>query len=91
MQQVFKPENGVSLNLTIPRFDVPTDGEVLDRVPDLWLKTRATTLEKDEDSDYWQIGMNPILYVSLIFGTLVVLVVVRKRRRVNEWFQSREI
>lgn len=81
MQNVFKPENGVSLNITIPRFDVPTDGEILDRIPDLWLKTRATTLERVTDSEYWQLGMNPYIYFSLIFSVLVVLVVIRKRRR----------
>jgi Ca-activated chloride channel family protein len=81
MQEVFKPENGVSLNLTIPRFDVPTDGEVLDRIPDLWLKTRANTLEKDDDSEFWQIGLNPVLYISTVFGTLVILVMIRKKRR----------
>ncbi len=81
MQNVFNPENGVSLNLTIPRFDVPTDGEILDRVPDLWLKTRATTLEQANYSEYWQLGMNPFAYFSLIFGVLVILVVIRKRRR----------
>ncbi|MHA1219257.1 MAG: extracellular solute-binding protein [Candidatus Heimdallarchaeaceae archaeon] len=81
MQNIFKPENGVSLNITIPRFDVPTDGEILDRIPDLWLKTRATTLERATDSEYWQLGMNPYIYFSLIFGVLVALVVIRKRRR----------
>lgn len=83
MQEVFKPANGVAFNLTIPRFDVPTDGEILDRIPDLWLKTRATTLERVEGSEYWQIGMNPLIYFSLIFGTLTILVIVRKKRRVN--------
>jgi len=81
MQKVFKPENGVSLNITIPRFDVPTDGEILDRIPDLWLKTRATTLERVNDSEYWQLGINPYIYFSLIFSVLVALVVIRKRRR----------
>ncbi|MCG3255589.1 MAG: extracellular solute-binding protein, partial [Candidatus Heimdallarchaeota archaeon] len=81
MQNVFKPENGVSLNITIPRFDVPTDGEILDRIPDLWLKTRATTLERVTDSEYWQLGMNPYIYFSLIVSVLVALVIIRKRRR----------
>jgi len=47
----------------------------------LWLKTRATTLEQVTDSEYWQLGMNPYIYFSLIFGVLVTLVVIRKRRR----------
>ena len=81
MQNIFKPENGVSLNISIPRFDAPTDGEILDRIPDLWLKTRTTTLERVDDSEYWQLGMNPYIYFALIFGVLVVLVVIRKRRR----------
>ena len=41
MSSVFTVENGVSLEVNIPRFTVPTDGEVLDRVPDVWLKTRG--------------------------------------------------
>ncbi|MCK5140922.1 MAG: extracellular solute-binding protein, partial [Candidatus Heimdallarchaeota archaeon] len=57
MVKIFKPENGVQLNISVPRFNVPTDGEVLDRIPDLWLKTRATTIEKNEDAEYWQVGL----------------------------------
>jgi len=85
MEEIFKPENGVSLNITIPRFDVPTDGEVLDRIPDLWLKTRATTLERDEDAEYWQVGTEAYVIVPLMITTLgIVTLVVRKRRR-KKW------
>lgn len=85
MEEIFKPENGVSLNLTIPRFDVPTDGEVLDKVPDLWLKTRATTLEKDEEAPYWQVGNNAYVVVPLMLLTLAVITLAVKKRRVKKW------
>ena len=81
MQQVFKPENGVSLDLTIPRFDVPTDGEVLDRIPDLWIKTRATSLEKEKDSEYWQVGTEAYILIPLMIGTLFIITAILKRRR----------
>ncbi len=81
MESVFKPENGVSLNITIPRFTVPTDGEVLDRIPDVWLKTRALELEKDEDVSYWQLGYKPFTLIPIMFGTLVVIIVLRRKRR----------
>ncbi len=81
MEKVFKPENGVQLNISIPRFNVPTDGEVLDRIPDLWLKTRATTIEKNEDAEYWQVGLEPVLLIPIMLTSLVVLTVIYKRRR----------
>ncbi len=83
MEQVFKPENGVALDITIPKFSVPTDGEVLDRIPDVWLKTRATTLEKDEDAEYWQLGYEALSLIPVAFGSLVLLVIFRKKRRVK--------
>ena len=81
LEEVFKIENGVQLNISIPRFDVPNDGEVLDRIPDLWLKTRATNLERNEDSDYWQVGIEPIFLIPIMLTSLVVFTIVRKRRR----------
>ncbi|MHA1202856.1 MAG: extracellular solute-binding protein [Candidatus Heimdallarchaeaceae archaeon] len=81
MEKVFKPENGVQLNISIPRFNVPTDGEVLDRIPDLWLKTRATTIEKNEDAEYWQVGLEPVLLIPIMLTSLVILTVIYKRRR----------
>ncbi len=84
MQQVFKTESGVSLNITIPRFNTPTDGKLLDRIPDLWLKTRATTLERDEDAEYWQVGLELSTILQLTLGTLIILAVFRKRRRVRK-------
>ncbi|MHA1691552.1 MAG: substrate-binding domain-containing protein [Candidatus Heimdallarchaeaceae archaeon] len=81
MEKIFKPENGVQLNISIPRFNVPTDGEVLDRIPDLWLKTRATSLETNEDSEYWQAGLEPILLVPIMLTSLVILTAIYKRRR----------
>ncbi len=81
MEKIFKPENGVQLNISIPRFNVPTDGEVLDRIPDLWLKTRATTIEKNEDAEYWQVGLDPVLLVPIMLTSLVILSVIYKRRR----------
>ncbi|MHA2357298.1 MAG: extracellular solute-binding protein [Candidatus Heimdallarchaeaceae archaeon] len=81
MEEVFNPKNGVKLDLTIPRFDVPTDGEVLDRIPDLWLKTRATTIERDDDSEYWQVGFEPIFMIPLMLGTLVFVAFIVKKRR----------
>ncbi|MFW9851607.1 MAG: substrate-binding domain-containing protein [Candidatus Thorarchaeota archaeon] len=81
MQQIFRSENGVSLNITIPKFDVPTDAEVLDRIPDLWLKTRATTLEQAEDSEYWQVGIQAYILIPLMIGTLFVITAVLRRRR----------
>ena len=84
MQQIFKSESGVSLNLTIPRFNSPTDGKLLDRIPDLWLKTRATTLERDEDAEYWQVGLELSTILQLTLGTLIILAVFRKRRRVRK-------
>ena len=84
MQQVFKSESGVSLNLTIPRFNTPMDGKLLDRIPDLWLKTRATTLERDEDAEYWQVGLELSTILQLTLGTLIILAVFRKRRRVRK-------
>ena len=84
MQQIFKSESGVSLNLTIPRFNTPMDGELLDRIPDLWLKTRATTLEKDEDAEYWQAGLEFSTILQLTLGTLIILAVFRKRKRLRK-------
>ncbi|MCK5304656.1 MAG: substrate-binding domain-containing protein [Candidatus Heimdallarchaeota archaeon] len=81
MVKVFKPENGVQLNISVPRFNVPTDGEVLDRVPDLWLKTRATAIEKNEDAEYWQVGLEPVLLVPIMLTSLIILTVIFKRRR----------
>ncbi len=81
MVKVFKPENGVQLNISVPRFNVPTDGEVLDRIPDLWLKTRATTIEKNEDAEYWQVGLEPVLLVPIMLTSLIILTVIFKRRR----------
>lgn len=81
MEEIFKPENGVELNITIPKFTVPTDGEVLDRIPDMWLKTRATTLEKEETAEYWQLGYEPFFLFSCVSGTLTFLVLFRKKRR----------
>ncbi len=81
MEKVFKPENGVQLNISIPRFNVPTDGEVLDQIPDLWLKTRATTIEKNEDAEYWQVGLEPVLLVPIMITSLIILTVIYKRRR----------
>ncbi len=83
METVFKPENGVNLNITIPKFNVPTDGEVLDRIPDLWLKTRATTLEKDENAEYWQLDYELLTIIPLIFGILTILVIIKRKRRVS--------
>ncbi|MHA1551622.1 MAG: substrate-binding domain-containing protein [Candidatus Heimdallarchaeaceae archaeon] len=81
MVKVFKPENGVQLNISVPRFNVPTDGEVLDQIPDLWLKTRATTIEKNEDAEYWQVGLEPVLLVPIMLTSLIILTVIFKRRR----------
>lgn len=81
MQQVFKPENGVTLDLTIPKFDVPTDGEVLDRIPDLWIKTRATSLEKEAESEYWQVGTEAYILIPLMIGSLFIITIILKRRR----------
>jgi Ca-activated chloride channel family protein len=81
MEKVFKPENGVQLNISIPRFNVPTDGEVLDRIPDLWLKTRATTIEKNEDAEYWQVGLEPVLLVPIMLTSLIIITIIYKRRR----------
>lgn len=83
MEAVFKPENGVDLNVSIPRFSVPTDGEVLDRIPDVWLKTRATELEKDDDADYWQLGYESLSIIPLVFGALVIMIILRKKRRAD--------
>jgi len=83
MEKIFKPENGVQLNISIPHFSVPTDGEVLDRIPDLWLKTRATTIEKNEDAEHWQVGLEPILLVPIMLTSLLILTVIYKRRRRN--------
>ena len=85
MEKIFKPENGVSLNITIPRFDVPSDGEVLDKIPDLWLKTRANTLEKNEEATYWQVGNSAYVVVPLMLFTFAVLILVIKKRRVKRW------
>jgi len=81
MQTIFTEDYGVKLNLTIPKFETPTDGEVLDRIPDLWLKTRATSLEKEQDQEYWQLGMQSYLYYSLMSLTLILLVIIIKRRK----------
>ena len=81
MSSVFTVENGVSLEINIPRFTVPTDGEVLDRVPDVWLKTRAIELEQDEDAEYWQLGYESIVLIPIVFGTLIILILFRKKRR----------
>ena len=78
---MFKPENGVALDITIPKFNVPTDGEVLDRIPDVWLKTRATTLERDEDAEYWKLGYGSLSLIPIVFGAMVILVIFRKKRR----------
>ncbi len=85
MGAIFKPENGVSLNLTIPRFEVPTDGEVLNRIPDLWLKTRATSLEKNEDATHWQVGIESYILLPLMVSTLFVVAIMAKRRREKKW------
>ncbi len=81
MEKIFNPENGVQLNISIPRFNVPTDGEVLDRIPDLWLKTRATTIEKNEDAEYWQVGLEPVILVPIMLTSLILLSFIYKRRR----------
>ena len=40
---VFNYENsGISYNLTIPELQVPTDGNVLLKIPDLWLLCKST-------------------------------------------------
>ncbi|MCE7741446.1 MAG: ABC transporter substrate-binding protein [Candidatus Heimdallarchaeota archaeon] len=83
MEQVFKSENGVALDITIPKFSVPTDGEVLDRIPDVWLKTRATTLEKDEDAEYFQLGYEFLTVVPIVFGALLILIIFKRKRRVK--------
>lgn len=76
LQEVFKPELGVKLELNIPRFMPPTDGEVLDRIPDLWLKTRATSIEEQGVNQVgsWNISIG-------VFATLMILVIYRKKRR----------
>ncbi len=82
MNQVFKSNNGVKLNLTIPHFSPPDDGEVLDRIPDLWLKTRATTLNNENSNEYNQLGLDPLQYTLISVFGLVVLVIIIKRRRI---------
>ena len=81
MKAVFKVENGVSLDINIPRFSVPTDGEVLDRIPDVWLKTRATELDKPENAEYWQLGYETFILIPLAFSTLVLLTIAQRKRR----------
>lgn len=34
--------NGISFNITIPELNTPTDGDVLLKIPDLWLLSKAT-------------------------------------------------
>ena len=79
LNEVFKPEYGVQINLTIPQFSPPTDGEILDRIPDLWLKTRATSLEDSGDSEYYQLGYE-LIAIPIVF-TLVFLAFIFKRKR----------
>jgi len=81
LKEVFKPELGVQLNLTIPKFTPPTDGEVLDRLPDLWLKTRATSLEA-EQNEYYQVGSRSA-YLSAIPAFVLLVLLIKKRRRIN--------
>ena len=81
LKEVFKPELGVQLNLTIPKFTPPTDGEVLDRLPDLWLKTRATSLEAEQD-EYYQVSLNPA-YLSGMSAFVLLALLIKKRRRIN--------
>ncbi|MFX1452485.1 MAG: hypothetical protein ACFFCM_16715, partial [Promethearchaeota archaeon] len=35
-------DNGLDYNLTIPELESPKDGEVLARIPDVWLLCKAT-------------------------------------------------
>ena len=81
MSSVFTADNGVTLEVNIPRFSVPTEGEVLDRIPDVWLKTRAIELVQDENAEYWQLGYESFILLPIVFGTLVILVIFRKKRR----------
>ena len=85
MEGVFKPENGVQLNLSIPKFDVPTEGEVLDRIPDIWLKTRATTLEREENPEYWQLGFESWSVFPVMFVVLCITSYIYRRRRKHRW------
>ncbi len=79
MNEVFDSDLGVSINITVPRFGVPSSGEVLDRIPDVWVKTRAETLDSQKDSDYFQVNYNysPLLVIS----SLIILTSVYKKRR----------
>ncbi|MCG3219801.1 MAG: substrate-binding domain-containing protein [Candidatus Heimdallarchaeota archaeon] len=79
LNEVFKPEYGVQINLTIPQFSPPSDGEILDRIPDLWLKTRATSLEDSGDSEYYQLG-NELVALPILL-TMVLLSVIYKKKR----------
>jgi hypothetical protein len=35
-------DNGIAYNLTVPELEAPDDGDVLDRIPDVWLLCKAT-------------------------------------------------
>ncbi|MHA1115389.1 MAG: extracellular solute-binding protein [Candidatus Heimdallarchaeaceae archaeon] len=86
INSIFKEENGVKPTLSIPLFKTPTDGEVLDRIPDLWLKTRATSLESPENNTDVQLGFSPYstYLVFLIAFLLLIPIKNRKNRRVKD-------
>ncbi len=83
LTEVFDPALGVKLNMTIPKFENPTDGEVLDRIPDLWLKTRANKIESGNE-DYYQLGD----FSSFVWGNfclaIIILLYFKKQRGRNK-------
>ena len=79
LREFFRPEYGVQINLTIPQFSPPTDGELLDRIPDLWLKTRATCLEDSSENEYYQLG-NELMYIPVLFCMVFLAFIYKKQR-----------
>ena len=80
INSVFKEENGVKPTLSIPLFETPTDGEVLDRIPDLWLKTRATSLESPENKTDAQLGLSSYSTYLVFLIAFLLLIPIKNQR-----------
>ncbi len=78
--EVFNPNNGVVANLTIKELEPPEEGQVLERIPDVWVATKAST----GTEGYNVLG--PSIEDSLVQGIssmilLILFITIKKRKK----------